>query len=95
MQAWQLQIICLICGLKFSVNRALKHKNKKHPELNESQFLALVKHAVERREEVFDTRKFVTETKMAGKSAFSNDVRGMSKWFTIVPGGAIGLGKKR
>lgn len=95
MQEWQLDINCPICGEKFLAKRALRHKNKKHPNIGADEFVAAIKSALERGENVLNKKRVVTEgAKLAGKPLFSKEVRNSAKWFSIVPGGAIGLGKK-
>jgi hypothetical protein len=96
MVKWQLDINCPICGEKFLATRALKHKNKKHLDITPDEFTTVIKGALERGENVLNTKRAVAEGgKLGGKSVFDMDVRNSAKWFSIVPGGAISLGKKK
>lgn len=96
MKEWQLDVNCPICGEKFLAKRALRHKNKKHPDINPDEFVAIIKCALERGESVLNTKRVVAEgARPAGKPLFGKEVRNSAKWFSIVPGGAIGLGKRK
>ena len=96
MKDWQLDINCPICGEKFLAKRVLKHKNKKHPDIGSDEFVAAIRAAVGRGENVLDTRRVVSKgAELAGKSIFSREICNSVKWFSVVPGGAIGLGRKK
>ena len=96
MDEWQLDINCPICGEKFLAKRALRHKNKKHPDINSDEFVAVIKGAVERGDNVLNTKRVVAKgAKLAGKPVFSKEVCNSAKWFSIVPGCAFGSGKKK
>jgi len=96
MKKWQLDIKCPIRGEKFLAIRALRHKNKKHSDINSDEFVAAIKGAVERGENVLNTKRVVAKgAKLAGKPLFSKEVRNSAKWFSTVPGCAFGSSKKK
>lgn len=101
MQEWQLDINCPLCDVKFLAKRAQKHRNKKHrnkkhPDIEMDAFVDLIRMAVERGDDVLNTKRGVTEgARLSGRYAFSKDVRNSVKYVSIVSGGAIGLGKKK
>lgn len=96
MLEWQLDINCPLCGVKFGAKRAQRHHKKNHSDIEMAEFIALIRTAVERGDDVLDTKRVVKGgSNPSGKSAFCTEVRNSVKYISIVPGGAIGLGKKK
>ena len=96
MKAWEVDIICPLCGIKTRLNRLQRHKNRKHPEYTLHEYEELIETHIKKGAELFNTKRVPTSKVDAVATKLLMKQKGQIKRVTsIVSGGAIELGKKR
>jgi len=96
MELWEVDVTCPLCGMKYRLNKMVKHKNRHHHTMSNDEYEQLLIHKYEVQELTIDKRRAaksgnfnLSATKLR---IISNN--GSSK-LCIYSGGAVELGKPK
>lgn len=93
-----IKIQCPYCGHGFYFKSADKHRQKKHPEIEFSEFLARIEKAKKQGKLKFKRQKAAKKKESSFRSAttvLEEEGRKSKGIKSIVSAGAFGMGKKR
>ena len=92
----EIEFRCPLCEKKFSARKIDSHLKREHPGMTKPQFIALLRQAKEDGKSVVRHKRVVLKgVTPSPQTAFSTGAIRSAKYVTLVPGGAVGLGKKR
>lgn len=96
MEKREIHFHCPLCGREFSAKGVKNHVKRVHPGMKTTEFVALLIKAEETGHQVVEHRRVELKGIVPSqKTAFSTGALARTKYLSVVPGGAIGLGKKK
>jgi len=96
MESWEVDIVCPLCGMKYRLNKMIRHKNRYHHSFRIEEYEQLIINKYETQELIIDKRRVVKQGNFnlsATKLRMMSN-NGSSK-ICIYSGGAIELGKSK
>lgn len=94
MKAWEIDILCPLCGIKTRLNKLQRHRNRKHPEYSLDEYESLIEKHIKDGMNLVDTKRVVTSHADATATKALIEKKKYTKKITsVVSGGAFGMGK--
>lgn len=96
MKIEEIDFRCPLCGKKFSAKNVKGHVKRRHPEMDAAEFISLLRKTEEAGMRVVERKRIELQGVNASpRTAFSTGALAATKFLSVVPGGSVGLGKKR